>query len=125
VNPTVASPFTAEVALAVNGTGVRRRLALRQTRVDVLREALDLTGSHVGCGHGVRGACSVRVDGAIVRGRRCGPAPAAGRSMETIERGPRAAIRPRCSGFSATSITAARLLRAGHADRAGSPPDIC
>ncbi len=57
-----------DIALTVNGEEVRERVDARTTLVDFLREDLGLTGSHVGCEHGVCGACTVRVDGAIVRG---------------------------------------------------------
>jgi len=57
-----------EVAVTVNGEDVRERVDARKTLVDFLREELALTGSHVGCEQGVCGACSVRVDGVVVRG---------------------------------------------------------
>ncbi|HEY7248702.1 MAG TPA: (2Fe-2S)-binding protein [Xanthobacteraceae bacterium] len=57
-----------EIALEVNGEKIRERVDARTTLVDFLRESLALTGSHVGCEHGVCGACSVRVNGAVVRG---------------------------------------------------------
>jgi carbon-monoxide dehydrogenase small subunit len=57
-----------DIALEVNGEQVSERVDARTTLVDFLREKLALTGSHVGCEHGVCGACSVRVDGAVVRG---------------------------------------------------------
>jgi len=57
-----------DITLTVNGTPVTRRVQARQHLVDFLREDLGLTGSHIGCEHGVCGACTVRVDGQIVRG---------------------------------------------------------
>src|SRR5215475_15035581 len=54
---------TVAVLLTVNGTAVSRRIEPRQSLVDFLRYELELTGSHVGCEHGVCGACSVRVSG--------------------------------------------------------------
>ena len=57
-----------DIELTVNGTQVRRRVEPRQHLVDFLREELGLTGSHAGCEHGVCGACTLRVDGEIVRG---------------------------------------------------------
>ena len=56
-----------DITLTVNGTQVSRRVQARTHLVDFLREELGLTGSHVGCEHGVCGACTLRVDGAIVR----------------------------------------------------------
>ena len=57
-----------EVTLTVNGTKVTRRVEPRVHLVDFLREELGLTGSHIGCEHGVCGACTIRVGGEIVRG---------------------------------------------------------
>jgi carbon-monoxide dehydrogenase small subunit len=53
--------------------------------IDFLREDLGLTGSHVGCEHGVCGACTVRVDGHIVRGCLTLAVQADGRRVDTIE----------------------------------------
>ncbi len=52
-----------DIAVTVNGEEVRERVDARKTLVDFLREDVALTGSHVGCEHGVCGACSGRVDG--------------------------------------------------------------
>ena len=57
-----------DITVTVNGEEVRERVDARKTLVDFLREDLSLTGSHVGCEHGVCGACTVRVDGVVVRG---------------------------------------------------------
>jgi carbon-monoxide dehydrogenase small subunit len=57
-----------DITLTVNGVQVSRRVEPRVHLVDFLREELGLTGSHIGCEHGVCGACTIRVDGAIVRG---------------------------------------------------------
>jgi aerobic carbon-monoxide dehydrogenase small subunit len=54
--------------LTVNGEAVTRTVEPRTHLIDFLRNELALTGSHVGCEHGVCGACTVRVDGEIVRG---------------------------------------------------------
>jgi aerobic carbon-monoxide dehydrogenase small subunit len=56
-----------EVALTVNGEARRVRVDPRKTLADALREDLLLTGTHVGCEHGVCGACTVLVDGKAVR----------------------------------------------------------
>jgi aerobic carbon-monoxide dehydrogenase small subunit len=74
-----------DITLTVNGTRVSRRVQARQHLVDFLREELQLTGSHVGCEHGVCGACTVRVDGHIVRGCLMLAVQAEGRTVETIE----------------------------------------
>jgi carbon-monoxide dehydrogenase small subunit len=73
------------IAMTVNGEEVRERVDARTTLVDFLRDALALTGSHVGCEHGVCGACTVRVDGAIVRGCLMLAAQCDGARVETVE----------------------------------------
>jgi aerobic carbon-monoxide dehydrogenase small subunit len=74
-----------EVVLSVNGEEVRERVDARKSLVDFLREDLSLTGSHVGCEHGVCGACTVRVDGAVVRGCLMLAVQCDGARVETIE----------------------------------------
>jgi carbon-monoxide dehydrogenase small subunit len=74
-----------DLTLTVNGTQVSRRVEARQHLADFLREELGLTGSHVGCEHGVCGACTVRVDGAIVRGCLMLAVQANGCRVETVE----------------------------------------
>jgi carbon-monoxide dehydrogenase small subunit len=76
---------TVEIGLRVNGEQARRRIEARMNLVDFLREELGLTGSHVGCEHGVCGACTVRVDGRIVRGCLMLAAQADGADVWTIE----------------------------------------
>jgi carbon-monoxide dehydrogenase small subunit len=76
---------TLEVAFEVNGERVRRRVAARQHLVDFLRHELGLTGTHLGCEHGVCGACTVRVNGEIVRGCLVLAVQADGTCVETIE----------------------------------------
>ncbi len=73
------------ISLTVNGERVSQRVDARKTLVDFLREDLALTGSHVGCEHGVCGACTVRVDGSIVRGCLMLAAQCDGGKVETIE----------------------------------------
>jgi aerobic carbon-monoxide dehydrogenase small subunit len=55
------------IALEVNGERVEAQVLPRLNLADFLREQLQLTGTHVGCEHGVCGACTVRVNGDIVR----------------------------------------------------------
>ncbi len=74
-----------ETTLTVNGVSVTRRIAPRTHLVDFLREEMGLTGSHVGCEHGVCGACTLRVDCKIVRGCLMLAVQANGRSVDTIE----------------------------------------
>ncbi len=74
-----------DIALTVNGEDVRERVDARMTLVDFLREDLSLTGSHVGCEHGVCGACTVRVDGVVVRGCLMLAVQCDGARVETIE----------------------------------------
>ena len=74
-----------DITLRVNGETVTRHVEARLNLVDFLREELGLTGSHVGCEHGVCGACTVRVDGHIVRGCLMVAAQADGADVWTIE----------------------------------------
>ena len=74
-----------QISLTVNGAAVSRRVEPRQSLVDFLRYGLELTGSHVGCEHGVCGACTVRVDGVIVRGCLMLAVQCDGCRVETIE----------------------------------------
>ncbi len=74
-----------QISATVNGVDVVRLVQPRQTLVDFLRYELELTGSHVGCEHGVCGACTVRVDGDIVRGCLMLAAQIDGAHVETIE----------------------------------------
>jgi carbon-monoxide dehydrogenase small subunit len=74
-----------DIVLTVNGEEVRERVDARKTLVDFLREDLSLTGSHVGCEHGVCGACTVRVDGVVLRGCLMLAVQCDGAHVETIE----------------------------------------
>jgi len=79
------SSHAVDISLTVNGERVQGRVDARKTLVDYLRDDLFLTGSHVGCEHGVCGACTVRVDGEIVRGCLMLAAQCDGAKVETIE----------------------------------------
>ncbi len=74
-----------EIHAEVNGVRVARRVPARMSLVDFLREELELTGAHVGCEHGVCGACTVRVNGDIVRGCLMLAAQIDGAMVETVE----------------------------------------
>jgi aerobic-type carbon monoxide dehydrogenase small subunit (CoxS/CutS family) len=71
--------------LTVNGERQQRSVQPRQHLVDFLRQDLGLKGSHLGCEHGVCGACTVEVDGRIVRGCLTLAVQAQGCSVRTIE----------------------------------------
>jgi aerobic carbon-monoxide dehydrogenase small subunit len=74
-----------DITLTVNGERVSRRVEARKNLVDFLREDLGLTGTHLGCEHGVCGACTVRLDGEIVRGCLTLAVQCDGARVETIE----------------------------------------
>ena len=74
-----------DITVTVNGVQVSRRVAPRVHLVDFLREELGLTGSHVACEHGVCGACTLRVDGEIVRGCLMLAVQANGCRVDTVE----------------------------------------
>jgi len=76
---------TLTTTMTVNGTPVTRTIPARQHLVDFLREELGLTGSHLGCEHGVCGACTIRVNGEIVRGCLMLAVQANGCRVDTIE----------------------------------------
>jgi carbon-monoxide dehydrogenase small subunit len=73
------------LSLTVNGVALSRLVEPRTSLVDFLRYELELTGTHVGCEHGVCGACTVRVDGAIARACLMLAVQADGARVETIE----------------------------------------
>jgi aerobic carbon-monoxide dehydrogenase small subunit len=74
-----------DISLTVNGERVVEAVESRKSLVDFLREDLGLTGSHIGCEHGLCGACTVRVDGVIVRGCLMLAVQCDGARIETIE----------------------------------------
>ncbi len=76
---------TLTVSMTVNGENVSRATEPRRNLVDFLREDLQLTGTHVGCEHGVCGACTLSVNGEIVRGCLMFAVQAEGAVIETIE----------------------------------------
>ena len=76
---------TLVITLTVNGAQLTRSVQPRQHLVDFLRDELGLTGSHIGCEHGVCGACTLRVNGEIVRGCLMLAVQANGCRVETIE----------------------------------------
>ncbi|MGI4803088.1 MAG: (2Fe-2S)-binding protein [Janthinobacterium lividum] len=73
------------IRLQVNGEAVAAEVPARVHLADFLREQLGLTGTHLGCEHGVCGACTVRLDGLIVRACLVLAVQADGGVVETIE----------------------------------------
>ena len=81
----MTSAFTRTVELEVNGAPVARTINVRRHLADFLRHDLGLTGTHVGCEHGVCGACTVLVDGQSVRSCLMLAVQAHGKAVTTIE----------------------------------------
>jgi len=74
-----------EVPLTVNGTQLAARVSARRTLCDYLRHDLGFTGTHVGCEHGVCGACTVLLDGAPVRSCLIFAVSVRGHEVTTVE----------------------------------------
>jgi carbon-monoxide dehydrogenase small subunit len=74
-----------ETTLTVNGAAVTRRISARQHLIDFLREELGLIGSHVGCEHGVCGACTILLDGRSARSCLMLAVQADGHELLTVE----------------------------------------
>jgi carbon-monoxide dehydrogenase small subunit len=74
-----------DIELQVNGDGFRSTVAARLTLADFLRERCGLTGTHLGCEHGVCGACTVLLDGEAVRSCLVFAVQVDGRDVTTIE----------------------------------------
>jgi aerobic carbon-monoxide dehydrogenase small subunit len=79
----MSHPIT--ISLKVNGETVSRQVEPRMHLADFLRDSLELTGTHIGCEHGVCGACTVRLDGDIVRGCLVLAVQADGADVWTVE----------------------------------------
>src|SRR2546423_561662 len=76
-----------EVAIeaTLNGRPLKRRLKARQHLADFLRQEMELTGTHLGCEHGICGACTVLIDGRTARGCLTLAAQISGKTVDTIE----------------------------------------
>jgi aerobic carbon-monoxide dehydrogenase small subunit len=76
-----------EVAIeaTLNGRPLRRRVKVRQHLADFLRQEMELTGTHLGCEHGICGACTVLIDGRTARGCLTLAAQISGKTVDTIE----------------------------------------
>jgi carbon-monoxide dehydrogenase small subunit len=73
------------ISVTVNGRTHEKTVEVRKTLADFLREDLELTGTHLGCEHGVCGACTIVVDGAAVRSCLLFAAQMHGREIQTVE----------------------------------------
>jgi aerobic carbon-monoxide dehydrogenase small subunit len=78
-------PETFPITVTVNGTRYEREVEPRITLADFLRHELMLTGTHLGCEHGVCGACTILVDGRTARSCLMFAIQANGKSLDTIE----------------------------------------
>jgi aerobic carbon-monoxide dehydrogenase small subunit len=73
------------IRMTVNGKSYERTVEVRKTLADFLRDDLDLTGTHLGCEHGVCGACTIVLDGAAVRSCLLFAAQVDGSDIQTVE----------------------------------------
>ena len=73
------------IEATLNGKPLKQRVKARQHLADFLRQELELTGTHLGCEHGVCGACTVMIDGHTARGCLTLAAQISGRIVDTIE----------------------------------------
>ena len=74
-----------DITLEVNGAAYRANVDARKTLVDAIREDCGLTGTHIGCEHGVCGACTILLDGQPVRSCLMFAVQANGRKIRTVE----------------------------------------
>ena len=74
-----------EIETVLNGRPLKRRVKARQHLADFLRQELELTGTHLGCEHGICGACTVLIDGRTARSCLTLAAQITGRTVDTIE----------------------------------------
>jgi carbon-monoxide dehydrogenase small subunit len=84
-DPRVIPTTEFDLTLQVNGEQRRTRVEARRSLADALRDDLELTGTHLGCEHGVCGSCTVLLDGAPVRSCLVLAVQAQGHSVTTIE----------------------------------------
>ena len=76
---------TTPINITVNGAATQKTIEPRTHLIDFLRDQCELTGSHVGCEHGVCGACTVRVNDQVVRGCLTLAVQCEGKRVDTIE----------------------------------------
>ena len=114
--PSVSSDPKARVSITVNGEQVERDVSVRLLLSDFLRHELRLTGTHVGCEHGVCGACTVLIDGKAGRSCLTFAVQASGHEVRTIESlaDEDGTLHPIQAGLPGLPCPAVRLLHAGH-----------
>jgi carbon-monoxide dehydrogenase small subunit len=78
-------PTSRTITVTVNGTAYEREVEARKLLIHFIRDDLDLTGSHIGCDTGNCGACSVIVDGSLVKSCMLLAVQADGSNVETVE----------------------------------------
>ena len=107
---------TLEVSLTVNGERVERVVSVRMLLSDFLRHELRLTGTHVGCEHGICGCCTVLIDGKSGRSCLTLVAQAQGAEVTHHRSAGRAGRRSSChpAGVQGMPCAAVRLLHAGN-----------
>jgi carbon-monoxide dehydrogenase small subunit len=84
-DPDVIGDEEVEIKTTLNGKPLKRRVKARQHLADFLRQEMELTGTHLGCEHGICGACTVLIDGRTARGCLMLTAQVSGRTVDTIE----------------------------------------
>ena len=106
------------IAVEVNGVKRTGQVTARTSLVDWLREHLNLTGTHIGCEHGICGACSVMLDGAPVRSCLMYAVQADGHRITTVEglAQPDGQLEHPAGQLLRSARAAVRLLHAGDAD---------
>jgi carbon-monoxide dehydrogenase small subunit len=82
---TIDKSETTEITLVINGATYRPRVEPRRTLVDVIRDDCGLTGTHIGCEHGVCGACTIIIDDAPARACLMFGVQADGKTIRTVE----------------------------------------
>ena len=83
--PASAVTYGRPISVTINGTTYEREVEARKLLIHFIRDDLDLTGSHIGCDTGNCGACSVIVDGTLVKSCMMLAVQADGSSIETVE----------------------------------------
>lgn len=83
--PVTSADPKASITLTINGTTLTREVSVRMLLSDFLRHELGLKGTHVGCEHGVCGACTVLIDGASARSCLTFAVQASGADIRTVE----------------------------------------